>query len=43
MKCFKKLKLLLVGAGGYGRFYLEALARPEILEKVEFLGVVEPF
>ena len=43
MKCSEKLKLVLAGAGGYGRFYLEALARPEILDKAEFSGVVEPF
>ena len=38
MKCSEKLKLVLAGAGGYGRFYLEALARPEILDKAEFSG-----
>ncbi len=43
MKCSEKLRLLLVGAGGYGHFYLEALARPEISRKVDFAGVVEPF
>lgn len=43
MKRSDKLKLVLAGAGGYGRFYLEALARPEILEKADFSGVVEPF
>lgn len=39
----KKLRMLLAGGGGYGRFYLEAFERPEIMEKTEFAGVVEPY
>ena len=43
MNSYKKIRLMLVGTGGYAQFYLETLSRPELLRKAEFVCAVDPF
>lgn len=43
MDSYKKIRLMLVGTGGYAQFYLETLSRPELLQKAEFVCAADPF
>ncbi len=38
-----KVKVVLVGIGGYGSLYVNEVLRPETLEKIELVGTVDPF
>lgn len=38
-----KIKVVLVGIGGYGSIYVNEVLRPEVLEKIELVGIVDPF
>ncbi len=38
-----KVKVVLVGIGGYGSLYVNEVLRPETLEKIELVGIVDPF
>lgn len=39
----EKIKVVLVGIGGYGSIYVNEMLRPEIREKAELVGIVDPF
>ncbi len=38
-----KVKVVLVGIGGYGGTYVNEVLRPETLEKIELVGIVDPY
>ncbi len=38
-----KVKVVLVGIGGYGMQYVNEVLRRETLEKIELVGIVDPF
>lgn len=43
MKQSEKLRVVLVGIGGYGSIYVNEILRPETLKKTELVGIVDPF
>ena len=38
-----KVRVVLVGIGGYGSIYVNEVLRPETLDMVELVGIVDPF
>lgn len=43
MKESAKIKVVLVGIGGYGSIYINEVLRPETLEMIELVGIVDPY
>lgn len=39
----RKIKVVLVGIGGYGSIYVNEMLRPETQEKTELVGIVDPY
>jgi len=39
----KKVRIVLVGIGGYGAVYVNQILCPDIISKVELVGIVDPF
>lgn len=43
MSEYKKIRVVLVGIGGYGSIYVNEVLRPETLDKIELVGIVDPY